>query len=117
MDLPVKAWKTDNVSDMESTEGAGTRWFANGPEQFCWADWPDEEEAVLFHQGSGDTLMLNPLGEYLLKRLQQEQLTHQQLSAAAADYFHIDNDAGLTESIVTSLRTFRSLGLVVSDTL
>ncbi len=102
---------------MESTEGTGRRWFANGPEQFCWANWPDEDEAVLFHQGSGDTLMLNPLGEYLLKRLQAEPLTHVQLAASAADYFDIDNDVQLVESTIASLRTFRSLGLVVSDTL
>jgi len=102
---------------MESTEGTGRRWFANGPEQFCWASWPDEDEAVLFHQGSGDTLMLNPLGEYLLKQLQVKPLNHAQLTASAADYFNIDNDDQLAQSMIDSLRTFRSLGLVVSDTL
>ncbi len=93
------------------------KWFANAPEQFCWAVWEDEEDVVLFHQGAGDTLMLNPLGEFLLKRLQQEQLTQIELSASAANYFDIDNDSQLSDAVAASLHTFRSLGLVISDTL
>lgn len=105
------------MSGMETTENTERRWFANGAEQFCWGNWPGEEESVLFHQGSGDTLMLNPLGEFLLKRLQIEQLTHAKLAASASDYFEIENDSELAEAVMASLRTFRSLGLVISDTL
>lgn len=72
---------------------------------------------MLFHQGSGDTLMLNPLGEFLLRRLQDHQLTHAELTRSAADYFEIEKESGLAESILSSLHTFRSLGLVVSDIL
>jgi len=102
---------------METAEQTERRWFANAPDQFCWSNWQGEEESVLFHQGSGDTLLLNPLGEFLLKRLQIEQLTHTELTASAANYFEIDNDAGLADSIMASLHTFRSFGLVISDTL
>lgn len=102
---------------MEITEKTERRWSANAPEQFCWGNWQDEDEAVLFHEGSGDTLMLNPLGEFLLKCLQSEQLTHAELSTSAADYFEIDNDSRLADSIIASLHTFRSLGLVISDIL
>lgn len=93
------------------------RWFANAPEQFCWGVWQNEENAVLFHQGSGDTLMLNPLGEFLLKRLLVAQQTQPELAACAAYYFEIENDGDLADAVLHSLITFRSLGLVVSDSL
>lgn len=102
---------------MDTTGRVERRWFANAPGQFCWGDWPDTGEAVLFHQGSGDTLMLNPLGEFLLKRLLIEQRTQSQLAAEAADHFRIANDNALVNAVLESLYTFRSLGLIISDTL
>ncbi|WP_428607258.1 HPr-rel-A system PqqD family peptide chaperone [Sedimenticola sp.] len=102
---------------MEAATTTERLWFANAPDQFCWGVWPDEEEAVLFHQGSGDTLMLNPLGEFLLKRLQIEQQTQSELAASAATYFDISNDNELAGAVYLSLLTFRSLGLVISDSL
>ncbi len=102
---------------MDSTESRERQWLANSPDQFCWSVWQDEEEAVLFHQGSGDTLMLNPLGEYLLKQLQLERHTQSELTATAAQYFEIDNNSELADAVGVSLRTFQSLGLVISDSL
>ena len=102
---------------MDTVENMESGWFANAPEQFCWSIWLDEEEAVLFHQGSGDTLMLNPLGEFLLKRLQLERQTPSELTRSAADYFEIDANSELVDAVHLSLLTFRSLGLVISDSL
>lgn len=102
---------------MDTTESRERQWLANGPDQFCWGVWQDEEDAVLFHQGSGDTLMLNPLGEYLLKQLQLGRQTQSELAATAARYFEIDNNSELAEAIGVSLLAFRSLGLVISDSL
>lgn len=105
------------MSGMDRAEKMERRWFANAPDQFCWSIWPDEEEAVLFHQGSGDTLMLNPLAEFLLKRLQLESQTPSELTRSAADYFEIDANSELADAVHHSLLTFRSLGLVISDLL
>lgn len=93
------------------------KWTANSPEQFHWAVWDEEEDAVLFHEGSGDTLMLNPLGEFLLKELKKEIKLQGDLSLAAAVYFDLDNDDELKQVVESSLKTFHLLGLVRTSSL
>jgi len=102
---------------MDKAETEERHWQANCPDQFCWGVWQDEEDAVLFHQGSGDTLMLNHLGEYLLRQLQLSDHTQSQLVADAAQFFELDNNTELADAVAVSMHTFRSLGLVISDSL
>lgn len=102
---------------METTGRIDKYWLANCPNQFYWAVWPDEEDVVFFHQGSGDTLLLNPLGEFLLKRLQSGRQTPSGLSAAAAGYFDVDNNKDMADAVLDSLHVFRTLGLVISGSL
>ncbi|MCP3870979.1 MAG: hypothetical protein GY703_23360, partial [Gammaproteobacteria bacterium] len=47
-------------------------WTANEPDLFHWSEWENEEESVLFHKGSGETLLLNPLGAFLLKAVSEK---------------------------------------------
>jgi PqqD family protein of HPr-rel-A system len=99
---------------MGSSEDEEVYWRANSPDQFCWGIWQDEEDAVLFHQGSGDTLMLNPLGEYLLRQLQSDDQTQPQLVTGAAKFFELDSNNELTDAVAVSMHTFQLLGLVMS---
>ena len=91
-----------------------TLWKANAPTQFHWADWEDGEESVFFHQGSGETLLLNPLGVFLLKTVCDEPVSSETLSQQAAGYFDLPVDEDLTRAITTSLLTFERKGLVLS---
>ncbi|GEM_PF-2304839 len=91
------------------------KWFLNRPEQFHWAVWNDEEDAVLFHGGAGNTLMLNPLGEYLLKALLSDPKNIEELCRGAAHYFDIDNNQDLHDVALSSMQQFRYIGLVLTE--
>ena len=91
-----------------------TLWRANSPNQFHWAEWRDGEESVFFHQGSGETLLLNPLGAFLLKTICNNPVSLETLAQQAAGYFDLPLDEDLTRAINTSLFTFERKGLVLS---
>lgn len=102
---------------MERDKETETQWIVNGPESFHWAVWDDEEDAVLFHQGSGDTLLVNPLAELILRELQKNPKSKADIALAASRYFDIENDEKLESSIRSTLNAFRTLGLVIRDSL
>jgi len=90
------------------------KWMLNFPDQFHWASWSDADSVVLFHEGSGDTVLLSPLGEYVLKQLEQLPLSHTELVSAVGGFFNIEEDLDLVNSIESTLRSFRKMGLIVS---
>lgn len=89
-------------------------WKANSPTHFHWAEWADGEETVFFHQGSGETLLLNPLGVFLLKTICENPVSSETLTQLTAMYFGLPMDEDLTRTIKTSLFTFERKGLVLS---
>jgi hypothetical protein len=93
----------------------GILWRANFPDFFLWAEWEDEEASVFFHQGSGETLLLNPLGAYLLKTICSEGISIEKLAHRTARYFDLPVDKALLGTINMSLRTFEQKGLVLSS--
>ena len=94
------------------TAPADTLWEANFPAFFHWAAWPDEDESVFFHQGSGETLLLGPLGAFLLDQIAAGPTSAKTLAQSAARRFDLPVDDELTNVIDTSLRTFADKGLV-----
>ena len=95
------------------SNATATLWKANFPELFSWAEWDDEEASVLFHQGSGETLLLNPLGAFLLKTVCHQSATIDTLTQLSGRYFDLPLDDELNKAIRTSLHTFEQKGLVV----
>lgn len=91
-----------------------TAWKANFPDAFHWAEWDTEENAVLFHEGSGETLMLTPMGAFILKTISINAISTGTLAEQAAQYFDIPLDDKLTGAIRMILRTFEQKGLVLS---
>lgn len=91
-------------------------WKANFPAYFRWADWADEDESVFFHQGSGETLLLNPLGAFLLKTIAAEPLSAKALAQRAATRFDLSADKSLANAIGTSLNLFAQKGLIFRST-
>ena len=89
-----------------------TVWEANFPAYFRWADWADEEESVFFHQGSGETLLLNPLGAFLLKTIAAAPISTKALAQRAATRFDLSADQSLATAIGASLHVFAQKGLI-----
>lgn len=87
-------------------------WEANFPAFFHWAAWQDEDESVFYHQGSGETLLLSPLGAFLLKMIATGPTSVEKLALSAAHHFDLPLDNELTTVIATSLQTFAQKGLV-----
>jgi len=90
-----------------------TTWKANFPDFFLWAEWEAEEGSVFFHEGSGETLLLNPLGAYLLKTLCSEELSTGKLAQRTARHFDLPLDDELTGAIRMNLHTFEQKGLLL----
>lgn len=95
---------------------ANIQWALNFPEQFHWARWEDEDSAVLYHEGSGDTILLSPLGEYILTRINESPLSIPELIGAVCQYFSIEEDDELACSVENSLASFRIMGLIIRST-
>ncbi len=91
---------------------ADIHWKVNIPEYLLWAEWADEEETAVFHPGSGDTLLLNPLGAFLLQTIQTENRSTPTLIHLAAQHFNLSEDSETARTINTSLRTFERMGLI-----
>ncbi len=96
-----------------NTGKSDSQWKVNIPEYLLWAEWDNEEETGVFHPGSGDTLLLNPLGAFLLKSIQMENRSTPALIHLAAQHFNLPEDSELTRAINTSLRTFERIGLIL----
>lgn len=97
-----------------NSDGATTvEWVANAPRFWCWAEWEEEETCALFHQGSGETLLLNPLGRFVLKAVSDRPMTAQALTSLAAARFQLPEDEALAAAIGVSLASFRQRGLVL----
>lgn len=90
----------------------GTIWEANFPAYFHWADWQDEGESVFFHQGSGETLLLNPLGAFLLQSIAIGPVSTEKLTLSAAHHFDFALSKELTTAIGASLHSFAQKGLI-----
>jgi hypothetical protein len=71
------------------TAESNITWKANFPDSFLWAEWEDEEASVFFHRGSGETLLLNPLGAYLLKTICSEDISEEKLAQRTVRYFDL----------------------------
>ena len=106
---------TDGMTDPTPDAAAKiTLWKANSPTQFHWAEWEDGEEYAFFHQGSGETLLLNALGVFLLKTISEHPVSSEELAKLAAGFFGLPMDEDLKRTINTSLFTFERKGLVLS---
>jgi len=91
-------------------------WRADLPDLFHWAEWEDEEESVFYHQGSGETLLLNPLGAFVLKTVCNSEISTENLALKTAHHFELPMDAALIDGVALSLRIFQQKGLIYSDT-
>lgn len=89
-------------------------WKANFPDYFLWAEWEAEEASVYFHEGSGETLLLNPLGAFILKAVGNDAISTESLAQLTARNFDLPLDEELTGAIRMSLHTFEQKGLICS---
>lgn len=95
------------------TKNIATTWTANFPECFLWAEWETEELSVFFHEGSGETLLLNPLGALILKAIGNGEASTDMLARLAARNFDLPLDEKLLSTIQMALHTFEQKGLVL----
>ena len=84
------------------------------PDYFLWAEWEDEEASVFFHEGSGETLLLGPLGAFILKIIGNEPVSTEKLYQLTARNFDLGLDEELTDAVRMSLHTFEQKGLIRS---
>jgi len=94
-------------------ETISTIWKANFSECFLWAEWETEEASVFFHKGSGETLLLNPLGTFILKTLGNEEASTETLARMTSRNFNLPLDEELRGAIRMSLHTFEQKGLLL----
>jgi PqqD family protein of HPr-rel-A system len=82
------------------------------PECFHWASWENSEESVLFHAASGDTIIVNQLGEFLLKTIINHESSTHQLAEAAAKSFGFELDDEWISMIYQHLISLEKPGLI-----
>lgn len=99
---------------MKTEERIISKWALNFPQHFHWAYWEGDDNVALFHEGSGDAILLSPLGEYLLKKLKESPLTSTELISEAGCFFELEQDSEFASAVKSTLRSFRDMGLIVS---
>jgi len=68
------------------SEGTPERWQIVGGAELKWKSWDDEH--LVYHSGSGDVHLLNPLVVEILRALQKSPLSLMELR----DKFSVSND-------------------------
>ena len=88
----------------------GDKWRALTDSDLLWRSWDDEY--VVYHTGSGDTHALTPLAADVLRALQQDLATREELTRRIAASFDISCDAELAAHIEEILAHLKRADLV-----
>jgi PqqD family protein of HPr-rel-A system len=85
------------------------RWRA-ATGSFRWRNWDDEY--VLYHEESGDTHRLNPLGARVLQRIAETPIDARTLQADLASEFAIEDPAAVEARLTELINHQHAHGLI-----
>jgi PqqD family protein of HPr-rel-A system len=91
--------------------GTEQRWRFAADTQLVWRSWGDDEH-IVYHTDSGDTHQLNSVAAEVIRALQHQPATTQQLAAHIASTFQIPSDEELAFHIGEILANLAGKGLV-----
>ena len=89
---------------------SGTRWRVTAPEELRWVEWG--EEWLLYHGGSGDTHLLEPLAVEVLQALQHAPNTAAGLVEALAQEADEETRHHLSDYLDSLIATLGRLGVI-----
>jgi len=78
--------------------------------------WPDEDNAVLWHEATADTYVINPFGQILFEQLAFHPQTLNELVQNLSDRVDVDNLDNLTDSVKIYLNQFKIMGFLENIT-
>lgn len=87
------------------------RWRTNPEWELVWHSW-DDDETVVFHSGSGDTHILNPIAAAALHALAANALSVEELAETIASHEGMLADGELVQNMQWLLHEFDELGLI-----
>lgn len=86
------------------------RWQVCGPAGLAWVDWGGE--IAVYHRGSGDTHLLDPLAAELLRALEQQPRTDADLVSLLSELVSPEADSPPEEAVETILGELRRLNII-----
>jgi PqqD family protein of HPr-rel-A system len=87
------------------------RWRFADDMELVWRSWGNDEY-IVYHTDSGDTHQFNSVAAEVIRALQQQPATTDQLAAHIASIFQIPSDEELTFHIGEILANLAGKGLV-----
>lgn len=91
-------------------------WIASFPEGFYWPDCNDShDEFIFYHLASGELLIINKLGKFLLDSIYKQAYMEKELVLLVCQYFEIDCDNDISNAIHSTLNRFNTLGLILNE--
>jgi PqqD family protein of HPr-rel-A system len=97
--------------DESSSKNRSTiRWRINPDCRFYWKRWG--EEYILFNAASNQTHYLNSFGADVLRQLQTEPLTSEQLSQHLVNEYGLPFDENISAYVAEILSNMDELGLI-----
>jgi PqqD family protein of HPr-rel-A system len=91
--------------------GTEQRWRFAADTELVWRSWGDDEH-IVYYADSGDTHQLNAVAAEVIRALQQQPATAEQLAAHIASTFQIPSNEELTFHIGEILANLAGKGLV-----
>ena len=92
--------------------------MASFPNGFYWPDYnKHQEEFVFYHQASGELLIINILGKFILDTLYKQAHSEKALELLTCQFFEIKCDDDITSAIHSTLGQFNTLGIIMNKDL
>ncbi len=91
--------------------GTEQKWRFAAHKDLVWRSWGDDEH-IVYHADSGDTHQLNAIAAEVIRALQQQPATTEQLAAHIASTFQLPSDEELAFQIDEILANLAGKGLV-----
>jgi PqqD family protein of HPr-rel-A system len=85
-------------------------WQVSGPASLAWVDWG--EEVAVYHRGSGDTHLLNPLAAELLRALEQRPRSEADLVSLLTELVSPEPESPPDEVVETILGELTRLNII-----
>ena len=79
-------------------------------EELVWQDWDDG--CTIYNRATGETHFLDLWTSYLLRLIEAESRSQEDLAAAMADDLVQDRDAAFDQKLTSTLDNFESMALV-----
>lgn len=87
-----------------------SRWQVSGPAGLAWVDW--DEEVAVYHRGSGDTHLLDPLAAELLRALEQQPRSDADLVSLLSELVSPQPESPPQAVVETILGELRRLNII-----